>query len=130
MQHQPISMSDSSPLHPIAVLADLISAGAILGTIAGDLPYVAAVAGLIWYLIQIWESRTIQHWWRNRQMVRKAKRIAKLKAKEKVIVAQLEALESIRQARVDARDKIETARLAAAKLLLNEETEISAHSED
>ena len=67
---------------------------------------------------------------RNRQMVRKAKRIAKLKAKEKVIVAQLEALETLRQARVDARDKVEVAKVEAAKMVAHEETVISEKPHD
>lgn len=103
-------------------LGDLASAGAIVGVVVGWFPLIAAVAGFIWYAIQIWESRTVQHWFQNRRMVRKAKKIAKLKAKEKVIVAQLEALETLRQARVDARDKVEIAKVEAAKLVAQEET--------
>ena len=124
-------MSDSPILQPpTSWVADTLSAGAIVATIAGYLPFIAAVAGLLWYLIQIWESRTVQHWMRNRQMVRKAKRIAKLKAKEKVIVAQLEALETLRQARVDARDKVEVAKVEAAKMVAHEETVISEKPHD
>lgn len=103
---------------------DLISAGTIIATIIGYLPIIAAAVALIWYCIQIWESRTVQHWWTNRQMIKKAKRIARLKAKEKVIAAQLEALESIRQAKADARDKVAIATVEAAKLQLKEETEV------
>jgi len=113
---------------PVALITDVVSAGAIIGTILGDLPYVAALAGMVWYTIQIWESRTVQHWWRNRQMVRKAKKIARLRAKEKVIVAQLEALETIRQARVDARTKVEVAKVEAAKLEAHEATETAIKS--
>lgn len=40
--------------------ADGISAAAILGTIAGILPPLAALGGVIWYAIQIWESKTVQ----------------------------------------------------------------------
>ena len=61
-------------------------------------------------------------------MVRKARRVARLKAKEKVIVAQLEALETLRQARVDARDKVELAKVEAAKITIHEQTQ--ADSED
>jgi hypothetical protein len=119
-------MTDNPALRPITWAADVVSAGAIVGSIIGYLPYIAALVGMIWYAIQIWESRTVQHWWRNRQMVRKAKRIARLKAKEKVIVAQLEAMESVRQAQVDARDKVETAKVEAAKILVHEETSVDS----
>lgn len=40
--------------------ADGISAVAILGAFMGYLPALAGLAGLIWYAIQIWESRTVQ----------------------------------------------------------------------
>ena len=115
--------SDAPTMHPVTWIADAISGAAIVGTIVGYLPVIAAVAGLCWYLIQIFESRTVQHWLSNRQMIRKARRIARLKAKEKVIVAQLEALESIRQAKVEARDKVETAKVEAEKLRIHEENQ-------
>ena len=116
------SQTSFFPHHPGAVLVDILSAGAIVGTFLGYLPIVAAFAGLVWYLIQIWESRTIQHWWNNRRIVRTAKKIAKLKAKERVIMAQLEGLESIRHAKIEARDKVETAKIEAAKTQVHEET--------
>lgn len=117
------------PVHlppPIHVVGDVVSAGAVIGSFLGYLPVAVAFIALIWYIIQIWESRTVQHWWRNRQLIRKAKKITRLRAREKVIVAQLEALESIRQARVEARDKVEMAKVEAAKLQVHEETEIAA----
>lgn len=40
--------------------ADGISAAAILATFAGWLPPLAGLAGLIWYGIQIYESKTVQ----------------------------------------------------------------------
>lgn len=40
--------------------ADTISLAAIVGTLAGLLPVFAGLAGLIWYCIQIWESKTVQ----------------------------------------------------------------------
>ena len=101
--------------HPISKIGDTISAGAIVATFFGYLPYIAAIAGFIWYCIQIWESRTIQHWWRNFQMKRKAKKIARLRAREKVIIAELDALNVVRAARVEAREKVETAKVEAAK---------------
>ena len=115
-----MSLAQTPPV--VAMTGDAISAGAIVAVLLGYLTPVAAFVALVWYLIQIWESRTIQHWRQNRQMVRKARRIARLRAKEKVISVQLEALESIRQAKVDARDKIEIAKVEAAKLQLKEET--------
>ena len=107
---------------PTTVVGDIISAGDIVGSFLGYLPIVAAFAGLIWYVIQIWESRTVQHWWRNRQEVKKAKKLIKLRAREKVLVAKIEALALTRAARVEARDKVEQAKVEAAKLQVHEET--------
>lgn len=109
---------------------DLLGAGTIVASIVGYLPALAASIALLWYCIQIWESRTVQHYLENRRMVRKAKRIIRLRAKEKVISAQLEALESIRQARVDARDRVEVAKVEAAKLQLKEETAVEKRSSE
>lgn len=113
-------MSDQAP--PTTHLVDVAAASAIVMTLLGWLPLLAAILGAVWYAIQIWESRTVQHWWENRKMVKKARKIARLKAKEKVIVAQLEALEALRQARVEARDKVEIAKVEAAKQAVHEET--------
>lgn len=106
----------------VSITADIVGAGTIIAAFIGYLPAIAAAVALCWYLIQIWESRTIQHWVQNRAMVRKAKKIARLKAREKVISAQLAALETIRQAKVAARDSVEIAKVEAAKLQLSEET--------
>lgn len=102
---------------------DTLGAGTIIATVLGYLPAVAAGVALLWYMIQIWESKTIQHWLENRRMVRKAKKIARLKAKEKIISAELEALETVRQAKAEARDKVAIATVEAAKIQIKEETE-------
>lgn len=41
-------------------ILDVASAGTIVASIVGWLPAVAAVMGILWYGIQIWESKTIQ----------------------------------------------------------------------
>ena len=58
-------------------LGNLVSASAIVGAIAGWLPALAAIVGLIWYLIQIFESATVQRW----TAARRTRKIARLKAK-------------------------------------------------
>ncbi len=116
--------------HPVSLAGDVLGAGAIVGTFLGYLPLVAAFLALIWYVIQIWESRTVQHWWRNRQEVKKAKRLVRLRAKEKILVAKIEALAQVRAARVEARDKVEQAKVEAAKLQVHEEAELAAKAPD
>jgi len=110
--------------------ADVVSAAAIIGSILGYLPYFAALAGLVWYCIQIRESKTVQHWLENRRMVQRAKKIAKLRAKEKVIVAELEAMELSRHAKIEARDKVELARVEAAKQSVHDVVEQAVRNDE
>lgn len=42
--------------------ADAISAVAIIGVFIGWLPGLAAVGALLWYCIQIYESKTVTNW--------------------------------------------------------------------
>lgn len=58
-------------------VADTISAGAILGTFLGVLPPLAALAATIWYLVQIWESHTVQKWVRLHTRKRRTYRSAR-----------------------------------------------------
>lgn len=43
-------------------LIDTISIGATIGALAGWLPLIAALASLIWTLIRIYETKTVQGW--------------------------------------------------------------------
>jgi hypothetical protein len=52
----------------------LVSAGAIVGAIVGYLPAVAALVAVVWYLVQLYESHTVQHYLRGRR----ERKIAKL----------------------------------------------------
>lgn len=63
---------NNDPLAHKAVLytVDAMSGMAIVATLLGFLPSIAAIAGIIWYGIQIFESKTVQGW------------IAKRKAKD------------------------------------------------
>lgn len=43
-----------------AIVADVGAAGAVIGTLVGYLPTIAAVLAIVWYCIQIWESKTFR----------------------------------------------------------------------
>ena len=86
---------DTSNAHPVTWIADIISGLAIAGTIVGFLPYIAAILGMIWYVIQICESNTVQVWWQTRKIRKKTRLMARLKAEEKAIAAQIEAISAI-----------------------------------
>jgi hypothetical protein len=51
----------------LSPIADAISAGAIVGVFVHALPPLAAVIGIAWYLLEIYESKTVQGYLRNRR---------------------------------------------------------------
>lgn len=54
----------------LSYVGDAASAAGIIGAFIGALPALAGLAGLVWYLIQIWESKTVQkrvRLWRNKR---------------------------------------------------------------
>lgn len=59
--------------HATRWAGDLVAAGAIAGTFLQALPPIAAIVGIIWYLIMIWESKTVQDW-RHKHRAKKAHR--------------------------------------------------------
>lgn len=74
--------------------ADTISGVAIIATLLDYLPAVAALAGIIWYAVQIWESNTVQHRVRNwkvkQRLKRRARQFIELAATDLAIDAALE----------------------------------------
>lgn len=102
------------------------SLGALAAAAMGWLPGVIAIIPAIYYLILIWESKTVQHWINNRRMVWRARKIARLRAKEKVITAKLEAMRVLKVARQDARALVEGAKVQAAKDVVHNESTIQS----
>lgn len=70
-------------------IANVISGGAVVSAVFGYLPAIAAIVGLIWYLIQIYESSTVQRWVAGRRV----RKIARLKAR--VIMMEAHAREAV-----------------------------------
>lgn len=105
---------------------DTVSAGAIIGTLLGILPAAAACGAFVWYLIQIYESRTFQHWINNRRTIWRARKLAKLRAQEKIVLAKIEALATVKAAERDARAKVADAATVAAVEQARAETQIQA----
>lgn len=64
-----------------------LSGAAIIGTLLGYFPAVAAAVAMLWYVVQLYESRTVQRWLQSRRL----RKIAKLK----IEMARLEALELV-----------------------------------
>lgn len=101
----------------------------ILATWLGYLPAVGAALvttlGAIFYAIQIYESNTFQHWRSNHLMKRKARKLAKLRAKEKLVLAKIEALQTLKVARVEAQRVLSVAQADAAKIAAKSPVEIA-----
>ena len=66
-------------------LANIAGAGTIVGAAIGYVPAFAALVALVWYIIQISESKTIQAWIKGRRV----RKLAKLKAEAILLEAKL-----------------------------------------
>lgn len=58
-------MAQSNLEYPKVVVDHALHAGSatlIAGTMAGVLPPIAAILAICWYLVQLWESKTVQGW--------------------------------------------------------------------
>lgn len=67
-------------------LANIAGTGSILASVLGYTPALAAGVALIWYFIQISESKTVQAWVKNRRV----RKLAKLKAEAIMLEAKLQ----------------------------------------
>ena len=84
--------SEDPSRHPALVLSDLAAAGGVLAMMMSWLPPIAGVLSITWFMIQIWESNTVQKaliGWRTR---RQHRLLAILRAKEKLIAARIVAI--------------------------------------
>ena len=63
---------------------DTVSVAAVLASLAAWLPPAAAAASLVWTLIRIWETKTVQQWRSNRSSNRRSNRSCKQCGKPQV----------------------------------------------
>ena len=83
----------------------------------GWLPFVVAIIPAIYYLILIYESKTVQGFVERRRERNRVKLVAKLKAKAIVVSAQIEAAKDVHVAQVFADAKVDNAAVYAKKLV-------------
>lgn len=74
-----------SPQQLTQWVGNVFSAGAIISTVLGWAPAIAAIVALCWYLIQIFESDTVRRWVSDRRI----RKIARLKARVILMEAQM-----------------------------------------
>lgn len=55
-------MFEPSLLDQTKHILDALSIGAAFATLIGWLPSIAALLSIVWSLIRIWESKTVQGW--------------------------------------------------------------------
>lgn len=61
-------MSDPNQhIQTVIAAGHVLSLGAIVGCFAGLLPPLAALAAIVWYAIQIWESDTVRAWFKRKE---------------------------------------------------------------
>lgn len=77
------------------------------------LPPVSAVLGILYFAIQIWESRTVRHAVANWRQKRRTRRLLHLRAQQKIIVAKLAAFDMVRAAKAQAVEHVEHAKVVA-----------------
>ena len=70
---------------------DIVSGAAALGSLLGFLPPIVALAALLWYVVQIWESDTVQGWIHGPVKVARRKR-AKYRARSILHTARNQAM--------------------------------------
>lgn len=54
--------------------AHVVSLGALVGTVAGWFPWLAAFVAFVWYVLQIYESHTVQKWLARRAVRKREKK--------------------------------------------------------
>jgi hypothetical protein len=105
---------------------DAAATVSIVGSMIGWLPYIASVLSIIWFLIQISESHTVVAWRDARKTRRRAKKIARLRAQEKILSAEIIAMETVRSAKADARELVATAKVEAIMGIVHDDANAAA----
>lgn len=78
--------------NPLKWFVDGVSAAAILGALIGALPAIAALVGVVYYIIQIYESNTFQKHLVFWKVARHRRRVGRLMKNREKINASLTAL--------------------------------------
>lgn len=60
----------------VNVIANSTATGIVISALLSFLPPIAALVALLWYFIQIWESKTVREWVARRR----ARKLARMKA--------------------------------------------------
>ena len=98
---------------------DIVSGAAALGSLLGFLPPIVALAALLWYVVQIWESDTVQGWIHGPVKVARRKR-AKYRARSILHTARNQAM--VLQAEREKAARLLKEQAALAAIAVEEDT--------
>ena len=105
---------------PVRMSIDVVAGSTLVATFFSWLPTTVGVIGgifsIIWFALNIADHATVRAWFERRAERIRTKKLARLRAKQKIIEAQLVAAEHVRGARAAADDLVEHAKAAAAIL--------------
>lgn len=105
------------PSLPNGAGTQMTAIAAFVATAAGYLPFILALLPAIYYLILIWESKTVQGFIERRRQRRLVKEAAKVQARALVLNAQVAAGAKVADAKVDAVTLVDNAKTNAQVLL-------------
>jgi hypothetical protein len=128
MQHWYVDSGGGMP--PGTLWGHVVAISTWLGSLLGILPALAALFAVLFYALQMYESDTCQKWLESKRKLKKAKRLAKLKAEQKMLVAEIDALEVVREARAVAAEKVAVAAHEAAKQAASDAAAIHEQSKN
>lgn len=102
---------------PSGAGAQLTAIGGFAVSLSGYIPYLFAALPAIYYIILIWESKTVQDWVSRRRERKAAVKLAKLKAQTLVVAAQIDAAKDVKVAQVQAAATVDNAAIDARALI-------------
>lgn len=118
-------MSSSDPTQPIRLGVDFVAASTLFASIVDWLPKVLGTVGgtlsILWFVVQLWESKTVQNSLSAWRIRRKSRRLSRLQAKAKILAAKIAAVETVRAARVVATELVAQAKTDAAIKLVGDD---------
>lgn len=94
---------------PNGIGTHLAAIGAFVVSFAGYIPYLFAALPAIYYVILIWESKTVQDFVARRRARKAALNLAKLNAKVLVAGAQIDGAKDVQVAKVVAAANVDNA---------------------
>ena len=103
----------------VMMTGDIVSGAAALGSLLGFLPPIVALAALLWYVVQIWESDTVQGWIHGPVKAARRKR-AKYRARSILHTARNQAM--VLQAEREKAARLLKEQAALAAIAVEEDT--------